>query len=219
LPKETFLNLPREKREKIIEHTLEEFALRDYRSASLSRIVEKAGIAKGSIYQYFDDKKELYLYLVKLAAETKFAYIDRSIDLADADFFEKYKQTVFHGASFDFSQPRYANILYHATYEPTDPDIQEVSAELKKATFQYLRLSVDEGIRRGELRNDLSVDFMVFALYQLTVALRDYFSSKFNFSLKHAVEKGLGSPVGDEELKAVLDEFIDFFKQGLQPAK
>jgi hypothetical protein len=57
---------------------------------------------------------------------------------------------------------------------------------------------------------------MVFALYQLTIRLRDYLSSKFNFSFKKAVEKGAGLPVNDEDLLGILNEFINFFKKGLQ---
>ena len=45
----TFDNLPAEKRERIIELALAEFAEHPYALASLSRIVERAGIAKGSI--------------------------------------------------------------------------------------------------------------------------------------------------------------------------
>ncbi len=219
MPKETFFNLSQEKRDSITNFALEEFALHDYRTASLSRIVENAGIAKGSMYQYFEDKKELYLYLVKLAAEIKFTAIDKQINESTSDFFEKYKMIVFYGASFDFSQPRYANILYHATYEPTDPDIIEISEELRADSFQYIKNSVEEGIKLGQLRKNISNDFMVFALYQLTISLRDYLSIKFNFSFKEAVKKGTGSPVSDEELMSVLDDFISFFRQGLQSGK
>lgn len=215
MPKETFFNLPSEKREKITELALDEFALHDYRTASLSRIVEKAGIAKGSMYQYFDDKKELYLYLIKLAAETKFKSIDRQINGSVSNFFERYKMTTFYGARFDFSQPRYANILYHATYEPTDPEVIDISEELKETSFQYIEGIVEEGIRQGQLREDISKDFLVFALYHLTVDLRDYLSKKFNFSFKEAVRKGMGTPVTDEELMAVLDEFIVIFREGI----
>lgn len=97
MPKETFFNLSQEKRNKITELALEEFALHDYRTASLSRIVEKAGISKGSMYQYFDDKKELYLYLVKLAADIKFKTIDRHISSSEvSDFFERYKLIIYY---------------------------------------------------------------------------------------------------------------------------
>ncbi len=53
MPQATFFNLPEEKRQKILECALDEFAAHDYDSASVSKIVAKAGIAKGSLYQYF----------------------------------------------------------------------------------------------------------------------------------------------------------------------
>jgi AcrR family transcriptional regulator len=215
MPKETFFNLPQEKKDKITELALEEFALYDYRSASLSRIVEKAGIAKGSMYQYFDDKKELYLYLVKLAAEIKFKTIDRQIDTQAGDFFERYKLTTFYGARFDFSEPRYANILYHATYEPTDPEVMDISEELKKTSLQYIKAIVEDGINRGQLTKEISSEFIVFALYNLTVGLRDFLTNKFKFSFKEAVKKGVGLPVSDKELMSVLEEFISIFEEGI----
>jgi AcrR family transcriptional regulator len=215
MPKETFFNLPQEKKDKITELALEEFALYDYRSASLSRIVEKAGIAKGSMYQYFDDKKELYLYLVKLAAEIKFKTIDRQIDTQAGDFFERYKLTTFYGARFDFSEPRYANILYHATYEPTDPEVMDISEELKKTSLQYIKAIVEDGINRGQLTKEISSEFIVFALYNLTVGLRDFLTNKFKFSFKEAVKKGVGLPVSDKELMSVLEEFIFIFEEGI----
>jgi len=69
LPKQTFFNLPAEKRKLLTDLTLEEFAAHTYHAASLSRIVERAGIAKGSMYQYFEGKLDLYLYALKLVME------------------------------------------------------------------------------------------------------------------------------------------------------
>ncbi len=215
MPKETFFNLPIEKRERFIEAALDEFSMHDYRSASVSRIVATLGIAKGSVYQYFDDKKELYLYLVQLAAETKFAFIDESITSQATDFFARFKQTAFHGARFDFSRPRYANILFHATYEPSDADVLDVSRRLKDASFEYVRGLVRDGIDRGDLRRDIDLEFAVYALYQLTVSLRDFLSTKFAFSFKDAVRKGAGSPIDDAALNEVLDAFVAFFRSGI----
>jgi AcrR family transcriptional regulator len=64
MPKPTFLNLPDDKRERITELALDEFSTHPYRQASLSRIVARAGIAKGSMYQYFENKLDLYRWLV-----------------------------------------------------------------------------------------------------------------------------------------------------------
>ena len=61
MPKETFLNLPEEKRNRILDAAIQEFAANPYDVASISNIVRKVGIAKGSFYQYFEDKKDLVI--------------------------------------------------------------------------------------------------------------------------------------------------------------
>lgn len=67
MPKQTFFNLPDGKREKIIDCAIDEFAERGYEGASISRMVARAGIAKGSFYQYFEDKEDLYGYIIDYA--------------------------------------------------------------------------------------------------------------------------------------------------------
>ena len=218
MPKVTFLHLPAEKREHFTAAALDEFALHDYRTASVSRIARTAGIAKGSVYQYFDGKQDLYLYLVTLAAERKFGFIDGSVPADVGSFFERFRLTVFHGARFDFSHPRLASLLYNVTYEPSGPETRAVSAQLKDASYAYLRTLVDAGMRAGDLRGDLDVGFAVFALYQLTVSLRDHLSERFSFSFVEAVRRGSGSPLPDDDLMAVLDAFVDVLRQGMAPA-
>jgi TetR/AcrR family transcriptional regulator len=215
MPTTTFQHLPAEKRERFTHAALDEFALHDYRTASVNRIVDTVGIAKGSVYQYFAGKQDLYLYLVTLAAERKFGFIDGSVPAGVGGFFERFRLTVFHGARFDFTHPRLASLLYNATYEPSGPETRAVSAQLKAASYRYLRGLVDAGLRAGDLRADLDVDFAVFALYQLTISLRDFLSERFDFSFADAVRRGGGSPVPDADLMAVLDEFVDLLRRGL----
>ena len=215
MPKATFHNLSDEKRERFIGAALDEFALHDYRSASVSRIVETLGIAKGSLYQYFDGKKELYRHLVGIAAQTKFRSIDEALPIDAQAFFERFERTVFHGAAFDFSEPRFASILYNATYEPS-PETVDVSAQLQNASFQYLRDLVVAGIARGDLRSDIDVGYAVFALYHLTVSLRDYLTDRFGFSFRDAVRQGLGSPISEHELRSVIAELVALLRGGLE---
>mgnify|MGYP001367152296 CR=1 FL=1 len=60
MPKSTFLNLRPEKRADFTDAALFEFALNDYQNASITNMVKVLGIAKGSVYQYFENKKDLY---------------------------------------------------------------------------------------------------------------------------------------------------------------
>lgn len=215
MPKPTFFNLPPDKRRRFVDAALNEFALRDYRAASVGRIVDAVGIAKGSVYQYFDGKLDLYRYLVDLAAETKFRHIDARLAGDAPDFFSQVRQAAFHGARFDFSEPRYASLLVHATYVPSLPETAEVSARLRATSHAYLRGLVDAGVARGDLRADLDREMTVYALYQLTVALRDFLGARFGFSFEDAVRAGAGLPIRDEELGAVLDELVGVLRHGL----
>src|SRR5690554_7663669 len=86
VPKQTFFNLEPEKRQGIIAAAVREFAEHPFEQASLTKIVESCGIAKGSMYQYFEDKLDLYLYIVDLAYEQKKAYVGRAFSL-EGDIF------------------------------------------------------------------------------------------------------------------------------------
>ena len=59
MPKETFMNLPDAKKNKIIRAAKKEFERVPYEQASIKNIVEDANIARGSFYQYFESKEDL----------------------------------------------------------------------------------------------------------------------------------------------------------------
>jgi AcrR family transcriptional regulator len=216
VPKETFFNLAEGKRSRISAVALDEFATHDYRSASLSRIVQNAGIAKGSMYQYFEDKKDLYYYLVGLAAEAKFNFISEAIADIGGDFFTRYKSAVFYGAQFDFTQAKYGSILYHATFESNEAGISDIAERLKASSISYIRGLIDESRIRGELRNDIDAGFLSYAVYHVTLALREYLSATFSFNFKDAVRDALGSPVPEPELLAVIEDMMKLFSGGMR---
>lgn len=59
MPRPRFQNAPPELRSAILEAAKQEFSRRGYEAASLNRIIETAGLSKGSFYYYFDDKLDL----------------------------------------------------------------------------------------------------------------------------------------------------------------
>lgn len=64
MPSERFLNLPEEKKKRIITASLKEFARVSYDEISINRIIQDAEIPRGSFYQYFEDKKDLQTFLL-----------------------------------------------------------------------------------------------------------------------------------------------------------
>jgi hypothetical protein len=65
VPKQTFFNLQQDKRKKLIEAAEIEFTRVPLFEASIANIIKMAGISRGSFYQYFEDKDDLYFYLLE----------------------------------------------------------------------------------------------------------------------------------------------------------
>ena len=59
-----FSELDSEKQQRIIDAALTEFAEYGYENGSTNRIVKNCGISKGSLFKYFENKEELYFYLI-----------------------------------------------------------------------------------------------------------------------------------------------------------
>src|SRR5690242_7349571 len=107
MPKPTFYNLADEKRRVIVDVAIDEFLERGYEGASISQMVARAGIAKGSFYQYFEDKYDLFMYLVDLVGQEKAAYFkDRQPPDPNLDFFALLRWMFEAGFEFNFAQPK-----------------------------------------------------------------------------------------------------------------
>ena len=65
MPKQTFYKLPQEKQERILAAAKREFTQVRFSDASINQIVREAGIPRGSFYQYFEDKKDIFLYFLR----------------------------------------------------------------------------------------------------------------------------------------------------------
>ena len=64
MPTDTFFRLPEEKRARIMDSAWSEFTAVPYAEASINRIVQTSRIPRGSFYQYFEDKNDLFLTLI-----------------------------------------------------------------------------------------------------------------------------------------------------------
>ena len=65
MPTATFFRLPEEKRRRLIQAAWDEFTRVDLGNASINRIIQEAHIPRGSFYQYFTDKGELFRFLLE----------------------------------------------------------------------------------------------------------------------------------------------------------
>ena len=84
MPKQTFFNLPEKKRNHIIDVAMEEFSKAPYQNISINHLIKSMNIPTGSFYQYFEDKKDLYFYILSFYSDAELeeaAEKDRKMDL------------------------------------------------------------------------------------------------------------------------------------------
>ncbi len=160
MPKDTFYNLPPEKRERIVEAALKEFEENSFDQASTNRIIGQSGISKGSFYQYFDDKKDLYKHLIQLMVEAKLKYITPAMQNPfNHDFFEVIHDMNEAGLRFALDQPRFLKIGTRLMQDKNHSLYKEIIAENQERAFEAYRALVKNAMERGELRNDIDIDF------------------------------------------------------------
>lgn len=89
--KKTFYNLPEEKRQRVTEAIVDEFANAEDDKVSINRIVQKANISRGSFYQYFDDKLDLVEVLIRSYLNMVIDDLRRAIVSSDGDIFYTFE--------------------------------------------------------------------------------------------------------------------------------
>ena len=90
MPKETFLNLSKEKQQKVINSAKKEFARVPIENVSIKNIVEEADIARGSFYQYFESKEDLLIYILKENSEKLNTKLKDKVKETNGDIFRLY---------------------------------------------------------------------------------------------------------------------------------
>ena len=90
MPKETFLKLPNEKQQKVINAAKKEFARVPIENVSIKNIVEEADIARGSFYQYFESKEDLLIYILRENSEKLNTKLKDKVKETNGDIFKLY---------------------------------------------------------------------------------------------------------------------------------
>lgn len=135
-----FYSLEPVKQERIINAALKEFARNGYDKASTNEIVKDAEISKGSLFNYFNSKNELYLFLLAYVVEI-IEKIYAEVDWNEPDFFERMRHLGLVKFKIYKKFPEAFNFLKTLAHE----DAAEVKSEISKLS----RNIITSGMQRG----------------------------------------------------------------------
>ena len=149
---QTFYRLPDEKKERILRSAHREFTQHTYEKSSINRILDDARIPKGSFYQYFDDKSDLfYLCIFSVYEKIIAVRMRNSESLLGAGLL------------------RMKNMGYEKGYELFSQDLQAILDEEDFILFEnmlkapgairnYVQMSVASGLLAPIFKEELMAD-------------------------------------------------------------
>ena len=177
MPKPTFFNLSEEKRKRIFNAAVKEFASRRFSEASINKIVKEAKIPWGSYYQYFDDKEDLYRYVYTeiLRKKRDIVYNTEIVDL-NSDVFEICIQSVKASYEWGKANPEYSNVGLLM-----DIDFSDIAVELRTMANESLRKLIDRDKQRGLIRPETDTDLVTDMI--ATLIVKEYFKTGHNKDL------------------------------------
>jgi len=220
MPTKTFFNLSEEKRVRILNACFMEFALHDYKQASITRIVKDLGIAKGSIFQYFGSKKELYQFLINYAGQKKLEVSHEMLSSVVDDFFEWYKKVYSYRIQFDLKYPLYSGFLYNVVRERNFEDFEAFSIDNNTQVFDYIKTKLRVEQDKGKIRSDISLDAMAFIFSSIHMSVYDFIAYKHKVDFRENIKQGKPLfSVTDDQINELLFEFTSILKSGMESKK
>jgi AcrR family transcriptional regulator len=174
MPKQTFLNLPEEKRQTIINAAIEEFAEYGLENASTNRIVANSGIAKGSFYQYFEDKQDVFMYLLTVLEREKLDYFSgKHPPSTNMDTFGYFRWMIKTGMEFNTSHPLLTQAISRVMFGE-GMYYGNTFADVRERTAQGLRVMIEQAVARGEVDPSVDVDLAVMIMETWSNAISTY---------------------------------------------
>lgn len=99
MPEKLFFELKTDKQRKIINAGISEFATYGFSNSSTNRIVQNAGISKGSLFKYFANKEDFFFFILDAVT----AELSEDLDKAAANFSKELFQRVIDYSTAEFS--------------------------------------------------------------------------------------------------------------------
>jgi TetR/AcrR family transcriptional regulator len=222
MPKQTFFNLPDAKRNRIVEIAIEEFSESEYSGASISRIVNRSGIAKGSFYQYFEDKADLYEWLLyDVVGRKKVEWLSALPDSSPGDFWAVFGRLVLAGIGFGLANPRLSRLSSNLWHPCRDSDMRKICEHFVVLSRSAMRTVLENGVKGGQLRDDLDLDVaseMVLAVMQqgLDLALQRKIGVDLIAFCSHP-ELAVRFPEADQ--RVLIDQIMEMLRRAMGAAK
>ncbi|MFK7922319.1 MAG: TetR/AcrR family transcriptional regulator [Bacteroidia bacterium] len=212
----TFERLKAARKAEILKVSLTEFALHDYESASVSRIVKRLGISSnGTFFRYFKTKRDLYFWLMQEATNQRLEYLQAAVSNIESlsGFLE---EQFYQKVDFDLKYPLYGQFLNNSLQELHSSEL----GNLKLITLQRF-VDLNERLlapflKLGQLKSDLTLRTIAFAIVQHQNAFLDYIAMAYKLDISVSLRQGNAlTLIPEDELRTHINAYVKLLMNGI----
>lgn len=203
MPRPRFHKLSEEKKARILTVATEEFAESGFEGASYNRIIERAGLSKGAMYYYFDDKTDLYGTVVQVAFRELLDELQPPSAPDVEAFWQELVDAYLHFGGIAMQRPELLALMRGLLEHPErwrEGPIAELMGEMRAFTEQM----IEHGQRIGAVRTDLERSLLVTVAFSVGEAVD-------RWSFEHLDELVVAAP--DEMPR----QLVGLFRRLLEP--
>lgn len=170
MPTSTWTNLPEAKRQRVLAAAVDEFGKHGFSGGSLNVVAREADIAKGSLFQYFDDKLDLYAHVCEVVSQRvrdRMLVVLETHAATASDLFDLLRAALVDWVRYFRDHPDDRGVTFAANFE-LDPEARHaVRSVTNRHYVEVLGGLLDGAAQRGELRPDASRDHLLAVLVVL----------------------------------------------------
>jgi AcrR family transcriptional regulator len=174
VPRPRFYRLPQAQQRAILLVAFDEFAAHGFNGASLNRIIDAAGISKGSLYYYFDGKEELYAHVARSELGRLFESTGPFPVPAEQDpdaFWSTLEDYYRRIMSAFVASPKLAALARDWLVASNSPMLQRAQKEMEGALVPWFEQTLVAGQRARAVRKDLPAGLLIAVVFGMGQAM------------------------------------------------
>ncbi|WP_309451730.1 TetR/AcrR family transcriptional regulator [Clostridium sp.] len=205
---EKFESLQDEKKKRILDAAIEEFAINGYDKASTNSIVKRAGISKGILFHYFGSKKNLFLYLFDYCITNLADKYYLSKDNEPEDLFERFIRISIRKMKIVQEEPLMNELVYSAITNMPESLKNEITERYSSYSSKYLK-EVFENLDTSKFRKEIDSQKAI----EVVMICMDGLSSKYTQKYKGISMEEILKNV--EEIMEDFNKYLEILKFGV----
>lgn len=202
---EVFHKIKEEKKSRIIDAAIQEFSAHGFSKANINIIATEASVSVGSLYKYFDNKHNLYLFIVSKSVEIMKNVLN--IIIVENNDLEQTIRNIIKAIQKYSRTNANSTKLYNVMASENDPElVAQLAKAMEGATADVYAQLIERYQSTGQLSKDIHPRYFAYFLDNIFMMLQFSYSCPY---YKERMKIFINDHIFDDD-QILEDELIRF---------